>query len=139
MTGCLEGKSILVVDDDPTFSETASHILQRAGAEVAVAVDGADALFQLETRAYDLAVVDLIMPKVDGLRMISTVRHTPKLASLPVVVVTSRRDVNAKEDAHRLDVALFLTKPLAWSRFAGQIADILGGDRADCETMLKIA
>ena len=125
MVGCLDGTKILVVDDDPTFSETAACALGQAGADVSVAADGAEALFHLESHTCDLAVVDLIMPKVDGLRMISTLRHMRALRDLPVVVVTSRRDLKAKEDARRHDVALYLTKPLAWSRFASQIATIL--------------
>lgn len=128
MVGCLEGRSILVVDDDPTFSETASLALTKAGANVSRATDGAAALYHLESHACDLAVVDLIMPKVDGLRMISALRYIPKLSALPVVVVTSRRDHNAKEDAGRLNVGLFLTKPVAWSRFASQLADVLRGN-----------
>lgn len=123
--GSLQDKKILIVDDDPVFCDFAATALQREGARTSTQRDGADALAYFEGNDCDLAIVDLIMPRVDGLRLISVLRHMPKTRQLPVVVVTSRRDAAAHLDAERLDVALFLNKPIRWTQFAQKIQGVL--------------
>lgn len=121
----LSGTKLLLVDDDPIFCETAKDVLVAAGSDVSIARDGAEALEFLEEHPCDLAIVDLIMPNVDGLRLLSVLRHTQATRKLPVVVVTSRRDQRARDDAERLGVALFLNKPIQWTDLAEQVHDIV--------------
>jgi two-component system, chemotaxis family, sensor kinase CheA len=90
---------VLVVDDQFTVRELQRSILEAAGYGVLTAVDGADALRRLAADAeVDLVVTDLEMPELDGLELLRRVRRQPALASLPVVVVTSRA---TEEDRRR--------------------------------------
>lgn len=82
--------SVLVVDDALTVRELQRSILTRAGYEVRTAVDGRDALALLAEERPDLVVTDVEMPGLDGLGLTRAIRATPALASVPVLMVTSR-------------------------------------------------
>ncbi len=75
--------------------------LQNAGHEVDTADDGAAALEALQA-GYDAVIVDLVMPHIDGFRLIALIRSTPALEDLPIVVLSSRNDASAVEEAYRL-------------------------------------
>lgn len=138
LNGLFAARKFLVVDDDPVFSETVETVLEREGGEIAKCNDGAEALDYLSNNCCDLAIVDLIMPKVDGLRLISILRHMPSTKSLPIVVITSRHDKWARIDTERLDVALFLTKPVQWTKFVPQICDVLEGVDYHCPNVQQL-
>jgi two-component system, chemotaxis family, sensor kinase CheA len=101
-------RKVLVVDDQFTVRELQRSILEAAGYRVTTAVDGLDALQQLQADgAVDAIVTDLEMPQLDGIELLRRVREEPALASLPVVVVTSlsgesdrRRGLDAGADAY---------------------------------------
>lgn len=131
MSDALRGKRLLIVDDDPVFSDIAETLLLKAGAAVTTASNGADALHYFESNTCDLAIIDLIMPKVDGLRLISILRHMPKGKHLPIVVVTSRRDAKARLDAERFNVDLFFNKPIQWTSFTTALGNIIDQSRSD--------
>ncbi|WP_298405231.1 hybrid sensor histidine kinase/response regulator [uncultured Chloroflexus sp.] len=80
---------LLVVDDSFTTRELLRSILQSAGYEVTVAIDGADALDRLRSTTYDLVVSDIEMPRVDGFTLTTRIRRELALSELPVVLITS--------------------------------------------------
>jgi two-component system chemotaxis sensor kinase CheA len=98
---------ILVVDDALTVRELQRSILLRAGYDVSVAVDGADALAFLESSDVDLVLTDVQMPRMDGLTLTRAIREHRDLANLPVVIVTTldsddqrRQGLDAGADAY---------------------------------------
>jgi CheY-like chemotaxis protein len=83
-------KKILVVDDDETFRYVLLKILNDQGRyEVAEAVDGRAGLERLRTERFDLIVLDLQMPHVDGFAVLQTLRGDPATNALPVLITTS--------------------------------------------------
>jgi CheY-like chemotaxis protein len=83
-------KKILVVDDDETFRYVLLKILNDQGRyEVAEAVDGRAGLERLRTERFDLLVLDLQMPHVDGFAVLQTLRSDPATNALPVLITTS--------------------------------------------------
>ncbi|MEF3273057.1 MAG: hybrid sensor histidine kinase/response regulator [Chloroflexus sp.] len=80
---------LLVVDDSFTTRELLRSILQSAGYDVTVAIDGADALDRLRATTYDLVVSDIEMPRVDGFSLTTRIRRELALTDLPVVLITS--------------------------------------------------
>ncbi|MBI5493810.1 MAG: response regulator [Deltaproteobacteria bacterium] len=82
-------RSILVVDDSHTSRTLMRNILNAAGYQVAVAVNGAEALAALETGSYDLVVSDVEMPRLDGIELTRTLRGRDATRALPVILVTS--------------------------------------------------
>ncbi len=104
----------LVVDDDPIFTTMAYSCLAAAGFETDTAGDGAEALALLEVGQFDIALIDLSMPRIDGFRLIGLIRSTPTLARLAILVISGRRDASAFEEALSLGANAFLTKPVEW-------------------------
>lgn len=91
-------RRLLVVDDSITARTLLRSILESAGFDVKAAPDGAVALAALRTEPFDLVVSDVEMPRMDGFELTKRIRAEPKLAELPVVLVTARE---AKEDRER--------------------------------------
>ena len=82
-------KRILVVEDSITSRLLLKSILETAGYHVKTAVDGADAFARLHEEEFDLIVTDVQMPRMNGLDLTARIRHDPKLADKPVILVTA--------------------------------------------------
>ncbi|MFZ5804263.1 MAG: hybrid sensor histidine kinase/response regulator [Acidobacteriota bacterium] len=91
-------KTILVVEDSITSRALLRNILEAAGFEVKVAVDGVDALTILRSEGADLVVSDVEMPRMGGFELTAAIRSDKRLADLPVVLVTARE---SREDRER--------------------------------------
>jgi two-component system, chemotaxis family, sensor kinase CheA len=82
-------RGILVVEDSITSRTLLKNILESAGYQVKIAVDGLDGLAQLQTEEFDLVVSDVEMPRMNGFELTAKVRADKRLADLPVVLVTA--------------------------------------------------
>ena len=82
-------KSILVAEDSITVRTQMKRILEGAGYDVAVAVDGLDAYNKLEDRHFDALVSDVMMPNMSGLDLAEKIRQNKKYKEMPVILVTS--------------------------------------------------
>lgn len=91
-------KTILVVEDSITARTLLRNILEGAGYDVRTAVDGIEAYGLLATEAFDLAVSDVDMPRMNGFELTAKIRTDKKLAELPVVLVTA---LDSREDRER--------------------------------------
>ena len=100
---------VLVVDDEPGIRDLLAKTLGLADYEVETAADGPAALERLHTAAYDLLIVDLKMPGMDGLTVVREARrHT---ADLPVIIITGFSSESTAIEALNLGVSGYLTKP----------------------------
>ena len=90
--------SILVVDDALTVRELQRSIFENAGYRVRVAVNGEEALVEISHERPDLVLTDVQMPRMDGFELTEAIRKQPGLASLPVIILTSR---GSDEDRRR--------------------------------------
>jgi len=81
-------KRVLVVDDSLTVRELERKLLQNRGYEVAVGVDGMDGWNMLRAGTYDLVVTDVDMPRMDGIELVTRIRHDARLQSMHVMVVS---------------------------------------------------
>ena len=122
---------LLFVDDDPILREFAQVNLASPQATVDLSPDGADALARLATARYDLVLLDLEMPVLDGFATLTGIRENPCMAHLPVIVQTGREDVDAIDRAFRLGATSFVTKPLNWRLLSYQILYVLRASRAE--------
>lgn len=130
---------LLFVDDDPILREFAQVNLASAAAEVDVAADGVEALEALSRQRYDLLLVDLDMPRMDGFELLAHLRADPATAHLPVVVETGREDVDAIDRAFRAGATAFVTKPLNWRLLSYQLRFTLRAARAEAALRLAVA
>jgi excisionase family DNA binding protein len=120
---------ILVVDDDPTVLELLGKSLQLSDYEVDLCADGPSGLERLSSAEYDLLIVDLKMPGMDGLSVIREARR--RNLELPVIIVTGfSTEANAIE-AINLGVSGYLTKPFRIPRLLNVTARALGEPPAE--------
>jgi len=110
-------RRILVVDDDPLVREVMIALFADAGHAVTCAENGEDACKIAARQEFDLAVIDLGMPGLDGFGLLKYLRLDPKSADLPVIVVTSADDPQSIEHAYKLGASSFVTKPINWPLF----------------------
>ncbi len=105
--------SILIVEDDPEIREDLAELLREEGHRVVTAADGAAALQWLEQTGALPALIflDLMMPVMDGWELRLRLKRDPRLASVPVVVMSGVSDV--KSDLAELDTARLLVKPFS--------------------------
>jgi len=104
--------TVLVADDDRTTRFILRQILKRDfGATIVEAEDGSQAITALGEREFDLVLLDLHMPRVDGIGVLKAMRGIPRLASLPVVILSADRDEAHVRQALALGVLGYLTKP----------------------------
>ena len=90
---------ILIVEDSPTMRQLLAFALKRLrGAEIVEAQDGLDGLRKVTADEFDLALVDINMPVMDGLKLVHLIRQEPDLAEMPIVVITTE---GAQEDRDR--------------------------------------
>lgn len=81
------GSRVLLVEDDPDLQLTTRRVLERHGFDVTAASDGIEALDVLDRHEVDLAVVDVLMPRMDGITLLKRIRET---SLLPIVLLTAR-------------------------------------------------
>jgi DNA-binding response OmpR family regulator len=112
---------ILFADDDPILREFAAVHLATETQEVRLAGDGEEALAMLAAAPPDILLLDIEMPRLDGFGVLERMRADPRLAQVPVMVITGREDVRAIDQAFHLGATAFLTKPINWRLLSYQI------------------
>ncbi len=103
---------VLVVDDDAVTRVTVRDYLEEAGFSVSEAADGEAGRRELEQCRFDIALVDVVMPRIDGFALCELIRSTPGLEHLPVLMMTGSDDVSAVSRAFETGATDFITKPL---------------------------
>ncbi|MCL1475620.1 hybrid sensor histidine kinase/response regulator [Argonema antarcticum A004/B2] len=117
---------ILIVDDSYTIRQLLSQTLTRARYRVAQAKDGQDALSKLEEGLVcDLMIVDIEMPRMDGFELLQSVKSQPKLASIPVAMLTSRSGLKYRQMASELGAVQYFTKPYNEAQLLEAIAKLI--------------
>ena len=104
---------ILVADDDPLVLKSITFILQKAGYKTITAVDGHAALEQIQKERPFLAMLDVMMPNMDGLEVCRHIKGDPALADIPVFLVTARAMVQERERGFQAGADDYITKPFA--------------------------
>ena len=103
---------ILVVDDTPANRDMLSRRLARHGYQVDVAADGQTALRMIGRESFDLVLLDVMMPGINGLEVLRTVRQTHAATDLPVIMATAKDGTHDVVEALGLGASDYVTKPL---------------------------
>jgi CheY-like chemotaxis protein len=120
---------VLLVEDNPINQLVASEMLELLGVEVVCAADGVEGLEAFAARRFDLVLMDIQMPNMDGLEAAREIRRRERLGSLaetPIVALTAN---SSEEDRRRsLDAGMndFLSKPVKTEQIAAVLARYLG-------------
>jgi len=129
-----ENARLLVVDDDPILREFAAANLATPKVEVEVAGDGDEAWHRLAKGNFDIALIDLEMPVMDGFELIGLIRADERLRHLPLVIATGREDMDAVDRAYAAGATSFVVKPLNWRLVSHQLSYVLRASRDEAFT-----
>lgn len=127
-------KKILVVDDEPDVRNFLAACLEDAGFIVETAVDGVDALEKVEAFSPDLMTLDMVMPRMPGIKVIRELRKQKKWAKLPIIIITAHARDDMGSDQIKEFMALtanvrpkvILDKPISTANLIKAACDILG-------------
>jgi len=108
--GSLAQKHVLVVDDSITVREVQRQLLTARGYRVDVAVDGVEGWAMLRNGSYDAAVVDVDMPRMNGLELVRTIRQDERLSRLPVIIVSYKEGDDDRLRGLEVGADLYLSK-----------------------------
>ena len=127
---------ILLVEDNPDDMELALHALRREklANNIEVARDGAEALDFIFCRGNyahrdfsnppRLILLDLKLPKVDGLQVLSEIKNDARTKTIPVVILTSSKEEKDVVEGYRLGVNSYIQKPVDFEQFRGAIKQV---------------
>jgi len=114
---------ILVVEDDPTLADFVAKGLEQAGYAVDIATDGRRGLDLAAANRPDLAVVDVMLPELDGLSLIEALRH--RGLRFPVLILSAKRSVDDRVKGLQVGGDDYLTKPFAFAELLARVHALL--------------
>ena len=106
----LSYKRILIVDDSVTTRTMVKNILLNIGYMVDTVLDADEALVKLKLTHYDLIITDLTMPKIDGYEFIERLRNDEMYADIPIIVISSLPENQARKRLNKLSIAHYISK-----------------------------
>lgn len=104
---------IVVIDDSQTVRGAACAILEKEGAQVVEAVDGYDGLAAVVAKQPDLVLVDIMMPRLDGLQLTAILKGHTEMRHLPVVLVSSKQSLFDQARGKLMGADGYLVKPFS--------------------------
>ncbi len=120
------GQHVLLIEDEPNIAEAIRFVLQRDGWRVSVLTDGSAAMAEVKRLSPDLVILDLMLPGMSGLEIVTLLRAKTETQSLPVMMLTAKGLARDREAATRAGVSLFMTKPFANSEIVSQARTLVG-------------
>jgi chemosensory pili system protein ChpA (sensor histidine kinase/response regulator) len=116
---------VMVVDDSITMRKVTSRVLERHGYEVLTAKDGLDAVEKLIDRLPDLMLLDIEMPRMDGYELATHMKNDPRLAGVPIIMITSRTGEKHRQRAFEIGVERYLGKPYNEAELLRNVQEML--------------
>ena len=120
-------KRILAVDDEPGIARLIKVNLERAGYYVETAGDGVEALALLENTPFDLVISDVMMPKMDGMELLQSIRNKPQISHLPVIMLTAKSADADVTQGYAAGTDMYLTKPFSPPELLTWVSRVLSG------------
>ena len=117
--GSLDGLRVMVIDDSKTIRRTAETLLKREGADVVTAVDGFEALAKIADQRPQIIFVDIMMPRLDGVGMVETVRKGGD--QTPVLFLSALGEVEDRVTGLKAGADDYLVKPYAFAELIARV------------------
>jgi len=124
----LRGSAVLLAEDNDLNQHLAKEILRRAGADVAVAGNGREALERLRERTFDAVVMDLQMPGMGGLEAARQIRANPLWARLPIIALTADALSTVREQVQAAGMDAYVAKPIDPALLVRTLASLILGE-----------
>ena len=118
---------VLLVEDALVHQKLATNLLQRQGHSVTVSTNGKEAVDLLESQPFDLVLMDVEMPVMDGIQATAQIKSNPATKHIPVLIFTSLGGENDLRRAREAGCQGFLNKPISREAIQAEIAQLLDG------------
>ena len=116
---------ILVVDDSENIRRLVASTLERNGYEVISYDNGFEVIKNVEAVKPDLIIADIMMPKLDGLKMLMALKNRQETKNIPLVFLTSKSDVKSVAEGINLGAKCYLTKPIVLEELLKTVKSII--------------
>jgi two-component system alkaline phosphatase synthesis response regulator PhoP len=126
----LEGKKILVADDESHILNVVSLKLRNAGFEVLTATDGAEALEIAQQQHPDLLITDYHMPQLSGLELCQKLKQDPATSMIPAIMLTARGYHLEPHDTEQSGILRMLSKPFSPRHLLATVEEVLAAPKA---------
>ena len=123
--GATPNPKVLIVDDEPEPLQMMEYALNHEGFEIFKASNGLEALEVAKNEQVDLMVLDVMLPGIDGYEVCHRLRSTPKMAYLPVLMISAKSREEDKATALRVGAQIYLKKPFAMSDLVAGVRKLL--------------
>ena len=130
MGASMQKKRILIVEDEESLLKLETILLQVKGYEVTGAATGNIALEKLDQGKFDLVLLDIMLPDIDGFEICSRIRKEPRTAGVPVVMLTAKKSQVDHERGTACGANAYLTKPFKSAMIIEVIDGLLKADGA---------
>jgi len=121
--------TIMVIDDQPDILDIVKAILERSGYVVQVADSGMEAFSLMEEKKPDLIILDIMMPQMDGLKVLQQLKGNADYSSIPVILLTVKVQHEDVLKGYKLGADYYITKPFNSSQLIVGINFILSKDK----------
>jgi two-component system, OmpR family, alkaline phosphatase synthesis response regulator PhoP len=118
-------KKILIVDDEQDIANLVAYNLEKEGYATVKAYDGEAALTMIKTQRPDIVILDLMLPKMNGLDVCKAIRRNPDTAGLPVIMLTAKGDEVDKIIGLEIGADDYMTKPFSVKELIARVRTIL--------------
>lgn len=125
-----EKKTIMVVDDNDDFVTVTRGILEGKGFAVVSASNGQEVFQLLQEKKPDLIILDIVMPKMDGLEVLTRLRETPETATIPVILLTAKGQYRDVLLGFKLGTDYYISKPFTSTQLINGVNMVLGNQNA---------
>jgi CheY-like chemotaxis protein len=122
-------KTIMVVDDNPDIITIVRTILEGKGFDVLSASSGPECLELLKTQKPDLIVLDIMMPEMDGLEVLTRLKGMSEFTNVPVVLLTAKVQYEDVLGGYKLGADYYITKPFTSTQLINGINLLLGENK----------
>lgn len=123
-------KRVLLAEDEPNIVESLSFLLQRAGYDVVVEIDGRKALDNALKESPDVMILDVMLPEMDGYEVLRKIRADDRAKSIPVLMLTAKGQREDRRVAMECGADLFITKPFANAELVAAVEQLAGNQTA---------
>jgi len=134
-------KNILVVDDEPDLADLVSYNLKKEGFEVSSASDGEEALKKIRKGNFNLIILDLMLPGIQGMELCRILRNDPKTKHLPIIMLTAKGEDVDKILGLEMGADDYIAKPFSPRELVARVKAVLrrSGEKTVEESVIRIA
>lgn len=119
---------VLVVDDDTMIRMLLRRMLEPAGYHIIEAIDGFDALIKIKHHQPDAMILNILMPRIDGITVCEMVRKEKTTSTIPIILLTGQAQLSAVNEGLRAGATHYLTKPMSRKTLLNTLHKVFGDE-----------